>query len=401
MNKLNGLGMLLAQSSAAEVTTLEQPLWREGSSFWLPPQASPTAAPSDALFNFIFWISVFFFFLIVGLMVFYVIRYRRRVEGEGPVSNIKHNTTLEVVWTAIPLVLVLVMFVMAFRAYIYIEKPPSNAYQILVTGQKWNWLFEYPANGAISTTLHVPVDTPIELVMTSVDVTHSMYIPDFRVKKDVVPGRYTKLWFEALNVGSHHIFCAEYCGTKHSMMISTVEVMETGDFQAWLADMGNVFKEGASYAEIGEQIYRGKGGCFQCHTVDGSVGTGPSFARRDGDRIRSIYGKEERYRENGRGPVRTLIIDENYIRESILEPNAKVTDGYNAVMNTYRGILSDREITALIEYIKSLDDDYQPLRVPADPATPDADAPAESEETEATPPADTAGSSENPQREVS
>jgi cytochrome c oxidase subunit 2 len=400
---LNALGLLLAQS-ADEITTLKQPLWRDGSSMWLPPQASPTASAHDGIFNFIFWISVFFFFLIVGLMVYYVIRYRRRVEGEGPVVNPTHNTTLEIVWTAIPMVLVIVMFIWAFRSYIYNATPPSNAYQILVTGQKWNWLFEYPQNGAVSTTLAVPVDTPIELLMTSVDVTHSMYIPDFRQKKDVVPGRYSKLWFQAPEIGRHRIFCAEYCGTSHSTMISTVEVMSAGDFAAWLADAGNVFKEGASYADIGEQIYNGKGGCFQCHSVDGTAGTGPSWARKDGNKIRSIFGKQENVRINNKGPVQQVLVDENYIRESILEPNAKVTDGYDAVMNTYRGLLSDREITALIEYIKSLDEDYQSKIVPTESGDPNAAGSADDaseSDSESTPAAETAEVNSTPQQEVS
>ena len=406
--------MLLGQSSAAEVSKLEQPLWRDGGSLWLPPQSSPTAVPSDNLFDFIFWVSVFFFFLIVGLMIFYVIRYRRRVEGEGPQSNITHNTTLEIVWTAIPLILVMVMFVLAFRAYVYIETPPSNSYQILVTGQKWNWLFEYPSNGAVSPTLAVPVDTPIELVMTSVDVTHSMYIPDFRVKKDVVPGRYSKLWFEANEVGQHHIFCAEYCGTKHSMMISMVDVMNAGDFQAWLAKKGNPFEAGKSYAEIGQSIYKGKGGCFQCHSIDGTAGNGPSWARMEGDKRHSIFGHAVDVRINGKGSPQQVTVDENYIRESIFEPNAKVVSGFNAIMNTYKGILSDREVTAVIEFIKSLDDNYEPLLVPEDPnstdeATPADEskpkggeaAPADDNDGAPVPPAETAESAEDPQGEVS
>lgn len=395
---MNGLGMLLAQDSAAEVTTLEQPLFRDGSTLWLPPQSSITAPPVDGIFNFILWISVFFFLLILGLMIFYVIRYRRKVEGEGPVVNPTHNTTLELVWTIIPMILVVVMFVWAFRAYVYNQNPPSNSYQILVTGQKWNWLFEYPSNGAVTTTLAVPVDTPVELVMTSSDVTHSMYIPDFRVKKDVVPGRYSKLWFQATEPGVHHVFCTEYCGSKHSLMISTVEVMNQGDFDIWLAKAGDLFPAGRPYAEIGEQLYRGKGGCFMCHSVDGSSGTGPSWAMPGGG---SIFGQEREYQDGGKGPIKTLIIDENYIRESILEPNDKVSVGYQGVMNTYRGILDDREITALIEFIKSLDKDtYEPKLVPEEEGA-DSEAAPDSEEPEAQPAPETAETSPNVQREVS
>ncbi|MCX7895356.1 MAG: cytochrome c oxidase subunit II, partial [Thermoanaerobaculum sp.] len=179
--------------------------------FMLPVQASSVAPAVDALFKFIFWVSAFFFLLIVGLMLFFVVRFRRRPGYQKPTEAPSHNTFLEITWSVIPLVLVMIMGFWGFKVFLDLNTPPANAYEVQVTGQKWKWLFTYP-NGHVDETLHVPVDQPVRLVMTSEDVIHSFFVPAFRVKRDVVPGRYTKLWFRATKVGTYPVFCAEYCG---------------------------------------------------------------------------------------------------------------------------------------------------------------------------------------------
>jgi cytochrome c oxidase subunit 2 len=320
------------------LTTAASALPDDGSSFWMPPQVSTVAQGVDWLFNFILAISVFFFLLIVALMVVFVVRYRRR-EGQRAEASPSHNTALELTWTGIPLILVIAIFVFGFKGYLDMSTPPANAYEILVEGQKWNWSFTYP-NGYVDADLHIPVNRPIRLVMGSQDVIHSLYVPAFRIKMDVVPGRYSKAWFEATRPGEYDLFCAEYCGTSHSDMIATVIVHPPGEFESWLEKASN-FLETMSPVDAGRKLYQVRG-CQQCHSVDGTAKTGPSLL--------GVFGREEAFVDGSR-----LIADENYIRESILEPQARVVAGYEPVMPTYQGRLSDPEITAIIEYLKSLD----------------------------------------------
>lgn len=308
--------------------------------FWMPPNASTTAGEVDSVFYFIYWLSVFFFVLIVGLMTLFVIMYRRR-DGHKEQKTATHSTFLEVTWTGIPLVLVIVIFYLGFKAYIDMRMPPANAYRINVEGYKWAWAFQYP-NGYIDNNLHVPIDTPVELVITSVDVTHSLFVPAFRLKMDAVPGRYHKIWFQATQSGEFPLFCAEYCGTDHSNMIGEVIVHEKGDFEAWLEDASN-FVDRMPLDEAGEKLYEIRG-CAQCHSIDGSANDGPTF--------KGIWGKEEPMRDGS-----SVLVDENYIRESIINPNAKIRAGYEAIMPTYQGKLKDKEITAIIEFIKTLKDE--------------------------------------------
>jgi cytochrome c oxidase subunit 2 len=291
----------------------------------------------DWLFSFILAISVFFFLLIVVVMTLFVIRYRRR-EGVEAEASPSHNTAIEVTWTVIPLIIVIVIFFFGFKGFLDIATPPANAYEILVNGQKWNWSFTYP-NGYVDANLHVPVDRPVRLVMTSADVIHSLYVPAFRVKRDVVPGRYAKAWFEATEPGEYELFCAEYCGTSHSDMIAKVVVHPPGEFESWLEQASN-FLETMTPVDAGQKLFQVRG-CQQCHSVDGTRKTGPSLL--------GVYGRTEALADGG-----SVTADENYIRESILEPMAKVVAGYEPVMPTYQGRLKDAEITAIIEYLKSL-----------------------------------------------
>jgi cytochrome c oxidase subunit II len=314
-------------------------LLQDDGTFWMPREASTTAHEVDRLFYAIFWISLFFFALIVVLGTIFVFKYRSRQRGEagkGPV----HNTPLEIAWTAIPLLIVLGIFYVGFKGFIDMNVAPENSYEIQVTAQKWKWLFTYP-NGYVDDNLHVPVDTPVKLVMASEDVIHSFYVPDFRVKKDVVPGRYTKAWFRAPRPGTYQIYCAEYCGTSHSDMLASVIVHEPGGFEKWLAGAANSLAE-ASPAEAGARLYRQRG-CAQCHSIDGKAGIGPTF--------KGLFATKVPMRDGTR-----IDADENYIRESINSPQAKIVAGFDPVMPTYQGRLKDDEITAIIAYLKTLKD---------------------------------------------
>jgi cytochrome c oxidase subunit II len=324
---------LLAVVSSALGTTPSRPK----GGFWLPEQASAGAPGVDRLFSFIFWLSLFFFALIIVLMVVFVVRYRRR-EGVEPEPSPAHNTALEITWTGIPLLLVMVIFAWGFKVYLDTNVAPANAYEVQVTGQKWKWLFTYPT-GHVDDNLHVPVDQPVRLVMTSEDVIHSFYIPAFRIKHDVVPGRYSTLWFKATKPGEYQVFCAEYCGTGHSDMLAKVIVHEPGGFEKWMDEVGNMFKS-MTPVQVGEKLYRVRG-CAQCHSIDGKAGVGPTF--------QGVFGHQVPLKGGA-----TVVADENYVRESILEPQAKIVAGFEPVMPTFKGKLNDREITAVIEFLKSL-----------------------------------------------
>lgn len=305
-------------------------------SFWLPPQRSTTAASVDAVFDLIFWISAFFFALIVTLMIVFVVRYRRRPGEEAPGSP-SHNLLLEVAWSAIPFALVVWIFYLSLVVYIEIRTSPREAYEIRVIGQKWSWAFRYP-NDYVDENLHVPVGEPVRLVMMSEDVIHSLSIPDFRVKMDLVPGRYTKTWFQATKPGTYDLYCTEYCGTGHSSMLASVVVHRAGGFKTWLEGASN-FLETMDPVEAGKLLYQ-KRGCSQCHTTDRSSLVGPGFE--------GIFGQVHRFLDGS-----TAEVDENYLRQSILEPSAKVREGYRDQMPTYKGILSDDEIDVIIDFIKS------------------------------------------------
>lgn len=317
---------------------LASPASADGGGFWLPVRGSHEASAVDSLFHFILWISVVFFALIVLLMVLFILRYRRRVGAEAGASP-SHNLALEITWTVIPLILVVIIFAIGFKTFLGMSVPPANAYEIQATGQKWKWLFTYP-NGHVDEDLHVPVDRPVQLVLTSEDVIHSLFIPDFRVKRDAVPGRFTKTWFTAARPGQHDLFCAEYCGTGHSDMLAKVVVHAPGEFEKWLRDAGD-FLDTLPPAAAGERLFRTRG-CKQCHSVDGAAGIGPTFQGLFGHPVVLVGGK------------RIEAADENYLRESILEPQARIVAGFEPVMPTYKGRLSDKEIQAIIAYIKSL-----------------------------------------------
>jgi cytochrome c oxidase subunit 2 len=314
------------------------PLIRFGDgSFWMPAPASTAAPAVDRVFDFILYVSIFFFVLIVALMLFFIIRYHRRrgVEAEKTAT---HHTGLELTWTVIPLILVFIIFYLGFTGYMNLATPPANTYEVNVVGQKWKWLFTYP-NGHVDDNLHVPLNVPVRLVLTSEDVIHSFFVPAFRVKKDAVPGRYTHLWFEAIEPGEYDVFCAEYCGTSHSDMVARVIVHPPGEFEKWLEDASN-FLERMAPADAGAKLMTTRG-CKQCHSIDGKSNIGPTFL--------GIYGREGVFKDG-----RRYTVEENYIRRAILDPQSEIVAGYEPVMPTYKGRLKDQEITAMIEYLKTL-----------------------------------------------
>ncbi len=302
-----------------------------------PAPTSTRAQGVDDLFYFILAVSVFFFAIIVGAMVVFLIKYRARPGVEVQPSP-SHNNLLEIVWTVIPGAIVGAIFFWGFVGYLDMRQPPDDSYEVQVTAKKWSWSFTYP-NGHVDNNLHVPVDRPVRLLMSSDDVIHSLYIPSFRLKMDLIPGRYSTTWFEADTPGEYTLFCAEYCGTQHSKMLAKVVVHPSGEFAPWLENAAN-FMENITPAEAGEILYQRRG-CIQCHSVDGSAMTGPTFL--------DIYGTQQSMVDGS-----SVTVDENYIRESILEPQAKVRAGYKPAMPTYQGQLKDEEIAALIAFIKRL-----------------------------------------------
>jgi cytochrome c oxidase subunit 2 len=306
---------------------------------FLPPPGSTIATDVDALFNFLFYISVFFFVLIMSLVVFFAIRYRRRGEAPKLTPGISHNTALEMTWIIIPLILVGIIFVWGFKGFIRMSVVPKDAMEIKVTGQKWFWSFSYPEGANTINELVVPAGKPIKLLMSSQDVIHSFFVPDFRIKRDVLPNRYTVTWFEAHKPGEHHLFCAEYCGTDHSAMVGKVRVVSEREYNEWLQE-SMVSGEGMSAEDFGAKLYVSKT-CNTCHSIDGSANNGPSFL--------GIYGEEALMADGSR-----VTVDENYIRESILTPQKKVAAGYEPIMPTFQGLVQAHEIDALIAFIKSL-----------------------------------------------
>lgn len=307
---------------------------------WLPLMASTVGSEVDGAFDFLFWMSVVVGVSIMVVMTYFVIRYRAqsRVANEIPEKMSDHNTALEITWSVIPLLVVIMIFVWGFKGYIMQRATPKDALEIHATAQKWKWLFTYP-NGLQDDKLHVPVDRDVRVIIQSMDVLHSLFIPAFRVKMDAVPGRYTELWFHATQTGDFPIFCAEYCGTSHSDMLSHAVVHEPGGYEEFLREYEKKLTA-MPPVELGKLLYETKG-CTACHTIDGSPKVGPTW--------KGVFGKEEAMADGT-----SVKVDENYIRESITDPQAKVVNGFTPSMPTYKGQLSDQELDALVEYIKSL-----------------------------------------------
>lgn len=306
---------------------------------WTLDQATPHAGRVDALFLFLVAISVLVSLGVVTMVTFFILKYRRGKEADRT-NPVETHHKLELTWTIIPLIIFLGMFVWAGRLYFQMYDVPADAMEIYVIGKQWMWKFQHPDTGQLEVNdLHVPVNRPIKLTMTSEDVIHSLYVPAFRIKTDVVPGRYTTVWFEASETGNYHLFCAEYCGTSHSGMIGQVIVMPEDEYLAW-AGGSPTGSQPASAAQAGEQLFS-KVGCIACHKLDGTPGVGPSLA--------GVFGRPVKL-TNGE----TVTADEAYLRQSILEPATQVVEGYQPVMPPYQGQLTEDQVLQLIAYIKSL-----------------------------------------------
>ncbi len=299
-----------------------------------PTGASTMAGKVDALYLALIAISGLVVTVIAVLIIVFGVRYRRRAPDQSGVRVVP-SLALEIGWTIIPLVVGLVMFVWGANVYLAQARPPAETLDVYVVGKQWMWKFQHPAGQREINELHVPVGRAVRLTATSEDVIHSFFVPAFRMKADVIPGRYTTLWFNATKPGEYHLFCAEYCGTQHSGMIGRVVVMEPNEFQAWL---GGGAAEG-SMASQGQKLFQDLA-CNTCH-LDTGQGRGPS--------LQALYGSKV---ELASGQV--VEADDAYVRESVLSPAAKVVAGFQPVMPTFQGLISEEQLLALIEYVKSL-----------------------------------------------
>jgi len=301
------------------------PLWPESASNW--------AQGVDAIYLFLVLVSVVMCVLIFGAVVFLSVKYRRK-PGVQP-TPIEGSHLLEITWSVLPMFFFFAFFLGGALIYFHERTPPQGASEVYVVAKQWMWKIEHPEGPREINTLHVPLGKDVKLIMTSMDVIHSFYIPAFRIKQDVLPGRYSILWFRATQAGTYHLFCAEYCGTQHSGMIGSIVVQPEAEYQTWL----NGGSSNMPLAQTGEKAFA-ELGCISCHRSD-TQGRGPLLA--------GIYGRPVAL-EDGR----SVMVDENYIRESILDPGAKVVAGFKPVMPTFQGIISEEQLAALVAYVKSL-----------------------------------------------
>jgi cytochrome c oxidase subunit 2 len=298
-----------------------------------PTQASTVAPGVDALFLSIAAVALVFTVLIFTLVIVFAVRYRRRSEAATG-ARVVPALWVEAVWIAVPFVLCMGMFAWGARLYFVQRRPPADSLDVYVVARQWMWKLQHAEGPSEINELHVPIGRPIRLTMTSQDVIHSFFVPAFRVKMDVLPGRFENAWFQATKTGEYHLFCAEYCGTKHSGMIGRVIVLEPADYERWLA--GGM--SGAGLAAAGERLFLALG-CATCHGADRS--RGPS--------LENLFGKTVTLRDG-----RTVIADEAYVRESILDPAAKVVAGFEPLMPAYRSQLNEEDVIKLVAYLKTL-----------------------------------------------
>ena len=299
-----------------------------------PQQASVQAGQVDAIYFFMVAVTAFFSLLIGSLVVFFAFKYRRRHKDEIGVA-IHGSLPLELLWTFIPLGIVMVMFVWGAWVFFGLYRPPANAMEIFVVGKQWMWKVQHMDGQREINELHVPVGRPVKLVMGSEDVLHSYFIPDFRVKADVIPGRYNTLWFTATKPGQYHLFCAEYCGTKHSGMVGRIIAMEPADFQAWLGGGQAEDSPVATGAKLFTDL-----ACHTCHAGD-TQGRGPV--------LNGVYGKPVELQGGAK-----VMADDAYIRESIVNPQAKIVAGFQPIMPTFQGMVTEEQLLQLVAYIRWL-----------------------------------------------
>lgn len=308
------------------------------SSALFPREASTIAPYTDALYFFLLLITVVGLLLVGALIFGFSVRYRK---DRNPVATqVEGSTLLEATWTIIPLALFLIVFVWGALLYFRIYNPPANAMNIYVVGKQWMWKAEHPGGQHEINNLHVPTGQPIQLTMISQDVFHSFSIPDFRVKREVIPGRYSTVWFEATTPGTYHIFCTQYCGTKHSGMIGEVTVLTPEDYKTWTEGSTS----GMSLAQNGERLFASMG-CNACHS-GGPAARGPNLANVYGSKLKLANGSE-------------VLVNEAFLRDTILNPSQHLTAGYAPIMPTYQGQISEEGLIDLVEFIKSLKTNYR------------------------------------------
>src|SRR5215471_18615848 len=320
-----------------------------------PETASTMASRVDALYLFLLGVAGFFSLLIAGLIVFYAVRYRRQ-SPRSVGATIHGSMTLELTWTIVPFLITMVIFIWGASVFFAMARPPDDTLDIYVVGKQWMWKFQHLDGQREINELHVPLGRPTKLIMTSEDVIHDVFVPAFRVKADVLPGRYTNIWFQPTKPGTYHLFCAEYCGTRHSGMTGQVVVMEPNEYQTWLS--GGV-QEG-SLASAGEKLFADLA-CNTCHRAD-AQGRGPVLDGLFGRQVQLTSGE-------------TVVADEAYLRESILTPSAKIVAGFQPIMPTFQGLVSEEQLLQLIEYVKSLKS--QTEQPTARPVPPNGPAPNE------------------------
>ncbi|MCA9507232.1 MAG: cytochrome c oxidase subunit II [Myxococcales bacterium] len=309
----------------------------------MPEPVSDHAAALDSLFWFLVITCSILFLSVIVPMVLIIFRYRRKKPHQRAESQKDHNFWLESAWTFLPFIYLTVLFVWGFKQYIDIYVPPHDAMELRVVGQKWQWSIDYPKDeisvAGVGTEVYVPVNTPVKLVMSSQDVIHSFFIPNLRIKQDVVPGSYTTLWFNAHKPGTYPILCAEYCGDLHSQMLAKLVVVPANVYSNWV-EQQKAANLDMPLPELGKKLYT-KLGCVACHSIDGSIKLAPSF--------KDLYGRKE---ELSTGAFVT--VNDEYIRQSILTPQKQITKGFPPIMPTFQGRVNEREISGIIAYIKSL-----------------------------------------------
>jgi cytochrome c oxidase subunit 2 len=305
-------------------------------------RASLVSGQVDAVFLFILAIAGFFFVLTQGLLIYFALRYRRK-KGEPPAETpyITGNQTLEVIWMVIPSLLLVAIFAYGMFVFIKMTTPIPGATEVQVTASQFQWTFKYQDGRSAANELRLALDQPVKLIMTSRDVIHSLYIPDYRQKQDLVPGRYTYLWLVPKKTGTFDIYCAEYCGTGHSLMRATLIVMPLPEYDKWVQSERQKLKAGAqSPVERGKALFESSG-CLGCHSVDGTPKVGPT--------LKGVFGRQVQLADG-----RTITADEEYLRESIVEPNEDLVKGFQPIMPPYQATLKDDDLAAVVAYLKSL-----------------------------------------------
>ncbi|MFZ0957523.1 MAG: cytochrome c oxidase subunit II [Candidatus Sulfotelmatobacter sp.] len=320
------------------------PLW--------PERASSMAGQVDAIYIFMLVVCGLVALLVFTCLLYFAARYRSRPDVQA--EQIEGSTPLELTWSIIPLCVFMVFFAWGALVFFKQRTPPRDATEVYVVAKQWMWKLEHAEGQREINELHVPVGRDVKLIMTSQDVIHSFYVPAFRMKQDVLPGRYTVAWFRATKPGTYHLFCAEYCGTQHSGMIGSIVVMEPAQYEAWMSG-----GPAGPLSVTGEKIFA-ELGCSTCHRSD-AQGRGPN--------LHGVFGNPVALADG-----RTLVADENYIRECILDPGAKRVKGFQPIMPTFQGLVSEEQVNALVAYVKSLSPTRAPVGTSASTATPETKA---------------------------